>query len=236
MGVLSFLDRDHTIANAGLQPVDGAAGGAVRTSMHRPGLCVQRFQPADDETDRHHPIGARRLEAHRSRLDLLDRHLLSRACSAAVFGRWVEEGGPRRRCSRPRCCWAGGFFVSAIGVYHHMLWIIYLGYGVLGGIALGIGYISPVSTLIKWFPGSAGHGDRHGDHGLRRRRLHRFTALGLADEQVPHPDPYRGQPKPSSCSGVDLLLLHDRRRRSSCACRRPAGSRTAMSRRRNRRV
>ena len=54
------------------------------------------------------------------------------------------------------CCWAGGFFISAIGVYSHMLWLIYLGYGVLGGIALGIGYISPVSTLIKWFPDRPG--------------------------------------------------------------------------------
>ena len=54
------------------------------------------------------------------------------------------------------CCWAGGFFISAIGVYVHQLWLIYLGYGVLGGIALGIGYISPVSTLIKWFPDRPG--------------------------------------------------------------------------------
>jgi MFS family permease len=53
-------------------------------------------------------------------------------------------------------CWAGGFFISAIGVQVHNLWLIYLGYGVLGGIALGIGYISPVSTLIKWFPDRPG--------------------------------------------------------------------------------
>ena len=73
-----------------------------------------------------------------------------------VFGRWVEEGGPRRAMFTAACCWAGGFFVSAIGVYIHSLWLIYLGYGVLGGIALGIGYISPVSTLIKWFPDRPG--------------------------------------------------------------------------------
>ncbi len=53
-------------------------------------------------------------------------------------------------------CWAGGFFVSAVGVYAHSLWLIYLGYGVLGGCGLGIGYISPVSTLIKWFPDRPG--------------------------------------------------------------------------------
>jgi MFS family permease len=53
-------------------------------------------------------------------------------------------------------CWGGGFVLSAIGVYIHQLWIIYLGYGVIGGFGLGIGYISPVSTLIKWFPDRPG--------------------------------------------------------------------------------
>ncbi len=76
--------------------------------------------------------------------------------SAAVFGRWVEEGGPRRAMFTSALCWAGGFLISAVGVYAHTLWLIYIGYGVLGGIGLGIGYISPVSTLIKWFPDRPG--------------------------------------------------------------------------------
>src|SRR5580693_1399164 len=76
--------------------------------------------------------------------------------SAAILGRWVEEGGPRRAMFTAALCWAGGFLVSAIGVYLHQLWIIYLGYGVIGGIGLGIGYISPVSTLIRWFPDRPG--------------------------------------------------------------------------------
>ncbi len=76
--------------------------------------------------------------------------------SAAVFGRWVEEGGPRRAMFAAALCWSGGFFVAALGVYVHNIWIIYLGYGVLGGIGLGVGYISPVSTLIKWFPDRPG--------------------------------------------------------------------------------
>jgi MFS family permease len=76
--------------------------------------------------------------------------------SAAVFGRWVEEGGPRRAMFTAALCFGGGFLISAAGVYVHNIWIIYLGYGVLGGIALGIGYISPVSTLIKWFPDRPG--------------------------------------------------------------------------------
>jgi MFS family permease len=76
--------------------------------------------------------------------------------SAAVLGRWVEEGGPRRAMFASALCFGGGFLVSAFGVSVHQLWIIYLGYGVLGGIGLGLGYISPVSTLIKWFPDRPG--------------------------------------------------------------------------------
>src|ERR1700758_4199532 len=76
--------------------------------------------------------------------------------SAAVLGRWVEEGGPRRAMFTSALCWSGGFLISAVGVYLHTLWIIYLGYGVLGGIGLGLGYISPVSTLINWFPDRPG--------------------------------------------------------------------------------
>src|SRR5271157_4800639 len=76
--------------------------------------------------------------------------------SAAVFGRWVEEGGPRRAMFASAVCFSGGFLISALGVWLHQLWIVYLGYGVLGGIGLGLGYISPVSTLIKWFPDRPG--------------------------------------------------------------------------------
>src|SRR5580698_5562260 len=76
--------------------------------------------------------------------------------AAAVFGRWVERVGPRKSMFVAALCFGGGFIVSAIGIHYHMLWIIYLGYGVLGGCGLGIGYISPVSTLIKWFPDRPG--------------------------------------------------------------------------------
>jgi MFS family permease len=76
--------------------------------------------------------------------------------SAALLGRWVEEGGPRRAMFTAALCWSGGFLVSAVGVYVHNIWLVYFGYGVLGGFGLGIGYISPVSTLIKWFPDRPG--------------------------------------------------------------------------------
>jgi MFS family permease len=76
--------------------------------------------------------------------------------SAAIFGRWVESGGPRRAMFVAAVCFSSGFLVSALGVQLHNIWIVYLGYGALGGIGLGIGYISPVSTLIKWFPDRPG--------------------------------------------------------------------------------
>ena len=76
--------------------------------------------------------------------------------SAALFGRWVERVGPRRSMFTAAMCFAGGFMVSAFGIHLHQLWLLYLGYGVLGGCGLGIGYISPVSTLIKWFPDRPG--------------------------------------------------------------------------------
>lgn len=76
--------------------------------------------------------------------------------SAAVFGRWVERVGPRKSMFTAALCFGGGFIVAAVGIHFHQLWLLYLGYGVLGGCGLGIGYISPVSTLIKWFPDRPG--------------------------------------------------------------------------------
>jgi MFS family permease len=76
--------------------------------------------------------------------------------SAAVFGRWLEHAGPRKSGVVAACCWGLGFFISALGVKTHNIWLLYLGYGVLGGCGLGLGYISPVSTLIKWFPDRRG--------------------------------------------------------------------------------
>jgi MFS family permease len=76
--------------------------------------------------------------------------------SAATFGRWVETVGPRKSMFTAAMCFGGGFVVSAVGIHLHQLWLLYLGYGVLGGCGLGIGYISPVSTLIKWFPDRPG--------------------------------------------------------------------------------
>src|SRR5687768_13087343 len=77
-------------------------------------------------------------------------------CSAAIWGGWLERAGPRKAGVVSAVCWCGGMLISALGVYLHQFWLMLLGSGVIGGIGLGLGYISPVSTLIKWFPDRRG--------------------------------------------------------------------------------
>jgi len=76
--------------------------------------------------------------------------------SAFTFGRWLEQAGPRKAMLASAACFGGGFLVASLGVRLHAFWLVILGYGVIGGIGLGLGYISPVSTLIKWFPDRPG--------------------------------------------------------------------------------
>ncbi len=76
--------------------------------------------------------------------------------SAAMFGGWLERAGPRKAGVLAAFCWCGGLMISAVGVRAHQLWMMWLGSGIVGGIGLGLGYISPVSTLIKWFPDRRG--------------------------------------------------------------------------------
>src|SRR5665213_724673 len=155
MSLLPFLDRSHTIAKPGYSRwmVPPAAlcvhlciGQAYAFSVFNLPMSkllgISQSTPADWKlTD----LGW-----------IFSIAIVFLGLSAAVFGRWVEEGGPRRAMFTAGLCWAGGFLVSAVGVYGHNLWLIYFGYGVLGGCGLGIGYISPVSTLIKWFPDRPG--------------------------------------------------------------------------------
>lgn len=82
--------------------------------------------------------------------------IVSLGLAAAVAGRWMEHVGPRTVGLAASVCWAAGFIVSAFGTRLHQLPLLYLGYGVIGGIGLGLGYVSPVSTLIEWFPDRRG--------------------------------------------------------------------------------
>jgi MFS family permease len=82
--------------------------------------------------------------------------LIMLGLSAAILGRWVERVGPRKTIFASAGCFCGGLWLAGLGVSFHNIWLLYFGYGVLGGIGLGLGYIAPVSTLVKWFPDRPG--------------------------------------------------------------------------------
>lgn len=77
-------------------------------------------------------------------------------CSAALWGSWLEKVGPRLVSFIATLCWCGGLLLSSVAIYFHQLWLLWLGAGVIGGVGLGLGYISPVSTLLRWFPDKRG--------------------------------------------------------------------------------
>ena len=158
MSALSFLDRQHSVAPPGynrwLVPPAALAvhlsiGQAYAFSVFKLPLTqvvgVTRHVPGQDWEQP--PLAW-----------IFSIAMAFLGMSAAAFGKWVERSGPRKAMFASACCFAAGFFISALGVKLHQLWMLYLGYGVIGGIGLGLGYISPVSTLIKWFidrPGMA---------------------------------------------------------------------------------
>jgi MFS family permease len=147
MALLSALDREHSIAPEGysrwLIPPAALAvhlciGQAYATSVYKNSL-VKHFDTSQTA------IGI-----------VFSIAIVMLGLSAAVGGTWVERSGPRKAMFVSASFWATGFLVGALGIATGQLWLLYLGYGVLGGIGLGIGYISPVSTLIKWFPDRPG--------------------------------------------------------------------------------
>ena len=131
-------------------------------------------------------------------------------CSAALWGGWLERVGPRRAGVVAALCWCGGMLISAVGVYLHQLWIMWLGSGVIGGVGLGLGYISPVSTLIKWFP------DRRGmATGMAIMGFGGGAMIGapLANRLMTQfHTPPRGRVAELRGDGADLFRLHARRR------------------------
>lgn len=76
--------------------------------------------------------------------------------SAAFMGKLVEKFGPRVTGTISAICYAGGTALTGFAVQQQELWLLYVGYGILGGLGLGAGYITPVSTIIKWFPDKRG--------------------------------------------------------------------------------
>jgi MFS family permease len=144
---MSFLDRERTIAPRGYNRwLIPPAALAVHLSIGQ----VYAFSVFKAPLVEHFgteltPIGV-----------IFSIAIVMLGLSAAVCGTWVERSGPRKAMFVAACCWSAGFAVGALGVATTQLWLVYLGYGVIGGIGLGIGYISPVSTLIKWFPDRPG--------------------------------------------------------------------------------
>ena len=149
---LSFLDRDRSIAPAGysrwLVPPAALAihlsiGQVYAFSVFKNPLLA--LHAADGSAWNLKEIGY-----------IFSIAIAFLGISAALFGAWLEKAGPRRAMFYAAICFGAGFFVASLGVSTHQLALLYLGYGVLGGIGLGLGYISPVSTLIKWFPDRPG--------------------------------------------------------------------------------
>jgi MFS family permease len=147
LATLSFLDREHTVADPGysrwLIPPAALAihlciGQAYATSVYKNAL-VEHFDTSLTA------IGI-----------IFSIAIVMLGVSAAVMGTWVDRVGPRAAMFTAACFWASGFLIGALGIATGQLWLVYLGYGFIGGIGLGIGYISPVSTLIKWFPDRPG--------------------------------------------------------------------------------
>jgi MFS family permease len=153
--MLNFLDRDHSVAGPGynrwMVPPAALAihlciGQVYALSVFKNplGLLLGLTKPApDDWTPTQISV-------------IFSIAIFVLGASAAVFGKWMEANGPRKAMFVAACCFGGGFLVASLGVELHNIWIVYLGYGVLGGIGLGLGYISPVSTLVKWFPDRPG--------------------------------------------------------------------------------
>ena len=95
--------------------------------------------------------------------------------SAAIWGGWLERVGPRKAGVVAALCWGGGLLISAVGVYIHQLWLMWLGSGVIGGVRSRPRLYLAGLDLDQMVPRSPRHGDRHGDHGLRRRRHDRLA-------------------------------------------------------------
>ena len=144
---LAFLDRDRTVAPANYPRwLIPPAALAVHLSIGQVYAFSVFKEPLVERFDTNlTPIGI-----------VFSIAIVMLGLSAAFGGTWMERNGPRKAMVLSAVCWSTGFFVGALGVATEQLWLVYLGYGVIGGIGLGIGYISPVSTLIKWFPDRPG--------------------------------------------------------------------------------
>jgi MFS family permease len=145
--MLSVLDRSRIIAPAGYNRwLVPPAALAVHLSIGQVYALSVFKEPMRERFDASHTeIGV-----------IFSIAIVMLGLSAAFGGRWMERHGPRKAMALAAVAWAAGFTIGSIGISTGQLWLVYFGYGFIGGIGLGIGYISPVSTLIKWFPDRPG--------------------------------------------------------------------------------
>jgi MFS family permease len=155
MSITSFLDRDRTVAQPGysrwLVPpaalsIHLAIGQAYALSVFN--LPMTRLLGITKTTAGDWPLT--------TTVWIFNIAFAMLGVSAALFGKWLERVGPRKAMAASAVCFGGGFLVAAAGIELHQIAVVYLGYGAIGGVGLGLGYISPVSTLIKWFPDRPG--------------------------------------------------------------------------------
>ena len=144
---MSWLDRERTIAPPGFNrwlippaalAVHLSIGQAYASSVYKTAL-VEHFDASLTQ------IGV-----------IFSIAIVMLGLSAAFMGTWVDRNGPRKAMFVAALFWSSGFLIGSMGIFSNQLWLVYVGYGFIGGIGLGIGYISPVSTLIKWFPDRPG--------------------------------------------------------------------------------
>jgi MFS family permease len=147
VGALKFLDREHSCAQPGYSRwLVPPAALAIHLSIGS----VYAFSVFKN------PLVARFSVSETQIAIVFSIAIVMLGLSAAFGGTWMERNGPRKAMALSAVCFTGGLLVGALGIATNQLWLLYLGYGVIGGIGLGMGYISPVSTLIKWFPDRPG--------------------------------------------------------------------------------
>ena len=147
--------------------------------------------------------------------------------SAALFGHWLETAGPRKAGVVAALCWCGGLALGALGVHLHQLWLLWLGAGVIGGFGLGLGYISPVSTLIKWFPDRRGMATGLAIMGFGGGAMIGAPLADLLMRAFRDAARHVGVAPDAAGDGRPLSRCHAARAPSAIACRPRAGSRPA---------
>jgi MFS family permease len=153
--MFSFLDKDRIVAPEGFNrwrvppaslAIHLCIGSVYAWSIYNPALATVHGVVASAPDD----------WSLRNVVWIFTVSIVFLGLAAAFGGKWLEKVGPRKVGVTAACLWGGGYLIGALGIFTHQLWLLYIGYGVLGGCGLGLGYVSPVSTLIRWFPDRRG--------------------------------------------------------------------------------